>query len=279
MNVGDRLVFSNGIIVLAMLAIGFLIVFGGHTHALLPLYTVGVFIAFTLAQAGMVRKSLKAKPVPILTLSITGLGTLVTAVVLCVILYGKFVVPQTLFGIPWFHEGAWMALLLMGLIIWMFYGIAGHYKHVKEQLARVPPEAFKPLKHTVIVLVPGSVHHGVVTALNYARSLSPDAIAVHVDSAGTGSPELKHNWEKFGADMPLIILDSPYRELVGPLMRYLDSAERVRDDDLITVILPEFVPARWWHSFLHNAAGWLLRFRLFFRRDIVIVSIRYYLDK
>ena len=278
-NVGDRLVYSNGIIALALIAIGFLIVFKGETHALLPLYTVGVFIAFTLAQAGMVRKSWKMNPRPITTLAITGFGTIVTGVVLAVILYGKFIVPQTLFGTKWLREGAWMALLLMALIVWMFYGIAAHYKHVKEQLARIPSEAFKPLQHTVIVLVPGSVHHGVVLALNYARSLSPDAIAVHVDSGGAGAPELRHNWEKFGADMPLIILDSPYRELVGPLMRYLDSAERVRSDDIITVILPEFVPARWWHNFLHNAAGWLLRFRLFFRRDIVIVSIRYYLDR
>ena len=278
-NVGDRLVYSNGIVVLGLLAMGFLIVFGGETHALLPLYTVGVFIAFTLAQAGMVRRSLKMKPVPVLTLAITGLGTVVTGVVLCVILYGKFIVPQPLFGTTWFYEGAWMALLLMALIVWMFYGIATHYRHVKEQLARVAPEAFKPLKHTVIVLVPGSIHHGVVTALNYGRSLSPDAIAVHVDSGGTGAPELRSHWEQFGADMPLIILDSPYRELVRPLMQYLDSAERVRDDDIITVILPEFVPARWWHNILHNAAGWLLRFRLFFRKDIVIVSIRYYLDR
>jgi len=278
-NLGDRLVFNNGILVLASLAALFLIVFGGETHALLPLYTVGVFIAFTLAQAGMVRRSLRESQRPWSTLIISAVGASITGIVLGVVLYGKFIVPRALFGTTWFHEGAWMALLLMALIVWLFFAIATHYKRVNTQLSLIPPEAYRPIKHTVIVLVPSRIHRGIVTALNYARSISPDAVAVHIAFDPERESELRAHWEKHGGDMPLIILDSPYRTLVEPLMRYLDAAEKVREDDIITVVLPEFVPARWWHNFLHNASGWLLRLRLFFRKDVVITSVRYYLDE
>lgn len=276
-NLGDRLVFSNGIVVLGLVAIGFLVVFGGKTHALLPLYTVGVFIAFTLAQAGMARRSLRRREMA--SGLITLIGAIVTAAVFCVILLGKFVVQRTLFGTTWFYEGAWMALVLMALIVWLFYAISAHYKHIAERLRAIDPDALKPFKHTVIVLVPSHIHRGVVTAIKYGQSISPDAMAVHISSDISRVDELTHNWEKFGGEMPLIILDSPYRSLIAPLMQYLDEAEKVREDDLITVILPEFVPARWWHNFLHNATGWLLRVKLFYRKDVVITSVRYYVDR
>jgi len=278
-NVGDRLVYSNGIVVLALVAILFLVTFGGETHALLPLYTVGVFIAFSLAQAGMVRRALRAPVRPWASLAITAVGCLVTTVVLAVILYGKFIVPRTLFGTTWFYEGAWMALTLMGLIIWMFYGINRHYQSLRAQLLAIPPDADRPFRHTVLVLVPASLHRGVVTALKYARSLSADAIGVHVALNPAEVPELRRAWEERAQDMPLVVLDSPYRSLVRPLMDYLDAVERVHGDDIVTVILPEFVPARWWHTFLHNASGWMLRLLLFYRKDVVIVSVRYYLDR
>jgi hypothetical protein len=115
--------------------------------------------------------------------------------------------------------------------------------------------------------------------MNYAKSLSPDAVGVHIAFDNEKVDALRERWQQQFGDTLLIVLDSPYRSLFQPLMKYLDSAARVRHDDLVTVILPEFVPARWWHNFLHNASGWLLRLRLFYRKDVVIVSLRYYLER
>jgi amino acid transporter len=277
--IGDRLAYNNGIIVLSVLAMGFLIVFQGEAHALLPLYTIGVFIAFSTAQVGMVVRARREKG-PLTGLMINLIGAVVTAVVLVVITVSKFIAfdQHPLFGTTWFYEGAWMALVLMGLVVWLFSGIKRHYDRVDSDLAHIPPDAHKPFVHTVIVLVPSRIHRGIVQAMNYAKSLSPDAVGVHIAFDNEKIGGLRTNWEKEFGDTLLIVLDSPYRSLYQPLMQYLDAAENVRHDDLITVILPEFVPAKWWHNFLHNASGWLLRLRLFYRKDIVIVSIRYYLE-
>jgi amino acid transporter len=283
-NLGDRLAYNNGIIVLALVAIVFIVVFGGETHALLPLYTVGVFIAFTLSQAGMVSRWIKLGKLFSGNAFINALGCATTFLVLIVVVISKGWVRRpeaTLFyiGSTPIQEGAWIALLLMGLLMWLCKSIANHYRVVGAQLAEIPPGYDIPVKHTVIVLVPSRIHRGVIHALSYARSISPDAMAVHIMFDRTKEQALRAAWEAHASDMPLIILDSPYRSLVGPLMDYLDAADRVRNDDIITVVLPEFVPARWWHHFLHNASGWLLRLLLFYRRDIVITSIRYYLEE
>ncbi len=280
-TLGDRLAYNNGIIFLGLVAIGFLIAFHGEAHALLPLYTVGVFIAFTLAQAGMVVRGLRTSPRPWPGIMVNGLGCIVTLVVLIVVTVSKFIVyDPPLFAGRWFtlYEGAWMALMLMAVVIWLFVSISKHYKVTDAQLAVMPTETNHPIRHTVIVLVPTRIHRGIVTAINYARSISPDALAVHISFDRSHHGRLREAWELHGGDMPLIVLDSPYRSLVAPLMAYLDAAETVRDDDIITVVLPEFVPAKWWHHFLHNASGWLLRIKLHYRPDIVLTSVRYYLD-
>ncbi len=280
-TLGDRLAYNNGIIALGLLAAGFLVVFHGEAHALLPLYTIGVFIAFTTAQAGMVVKGMRTTPRPWAGLVVNGLGCVVTFVVLIVVTISKFVVHEpALYEGKWFtlYEGAWMALMLMGLVIWLFVSISKHYKATDSQLAVIPAEAYHPFKHTVIVLVPTRIHRGIVTAINYARTVSEDAVAVHISFDRSHQARLREAWYLHGGDMPLIVLDSPYRSLVAPLMAYLDAAETVHNDDIITVVLPEFVPAKWWHHFLHNASGWLLRIKLFYRPDIVIISVRYYLE-
>jgi amino acid transporter len=277
--IGDRLAYNNGIIVLSALAMLFLIVFQGEAHALLPLYTIGVFIAFSTAQLGMVVRARREKG-PVTGLVINLVGAIITFVVLVVITVSKFIAfdQHPLFGTRWFYEGAWMALVLMGLVVWLFSGIKRHYDRVDHDLASIPPEARKPFVHKVIVLVPARIHRGIVQAVNYAKSLSPDAVAVHIAFDSERASGLRTAWESEFGETLLIVLDSPYRSLYQPLMQYLDAAEKVHHDDLITVILPEFVPARWWHNFLHNASGWLLRLRLFYRKEIVIVSIRYYLS-
>ncbi len=280
-NLGERLAYNNGIVVLGVAASLFLVVFKGEAHALLPLYTIGVFIAFTTAQAGMVRRSWNMTPRPYVGMTINALGALVTFVVLCVVTASKFIVKEqhTLFGIPYLYEGAWMAILLMGLIVMMFKAINHHYVSTDKQLAIIPPEYDKALKHTVIVLVPGRLHKGVMQALNYARSISPDALGVHISFDEAREQKLRAAWNEYAGDTPLLVLNSPYRSLMTPLMKYIDATERVHDDDIVTVIVPEFVPRKWWHNFLHNASGWLIRLRLYYRRNIVFISVRYYLDK
>jgi amino acid transporter len=282
-NLGDRLAFNNGILVLALLAGLFLVSFGGETHALLPLYTVGVFIAFTLSQGGMVSRWWRQRQFG-WRLIINLIGCTITAIVLVVVASSKFWVTTpaaTLFRIGTLpvQEGAWIALLLMSLLFLMFRGIHRHYQIFDQQMAVIPAGYDRPFKHTVIVLVPSRIHRGIVLALNYARSLSPDALAVHISFDPSREQRLRDAWAAHGGDTPLLILDSPYRTLIGPLLRYLDAAENVRSDDIITVIIPEFVPARWWQHFLHNASGWLIRLILFYRRDIVLASVRYYLDE
>jgi amino acid transporter len=279
-SLGERLAYNNGIWTLGLLAIGFLLVFRGEAHALLPLYTIGVFIAFTTAQFGMVLRSLKQKPVPIVGLIINAIGALITLVVLCVVTYSKFIVKDQppLFGIPGFYEGAWMAIVLMALVVVLFYAIDKHYKTTDRQLAHIPAYK-KQIHHTVLVLVPSRIHRGVIQALNYARSLSPDALAVHISFDPEREQHLLDAWEEHGEESPLLILNSPYRTLIGPLMKYIEETEKLRDDDVVTVVLPEFVPAKWWHQFLHNASGIIIRWHLSKRREIVLVNVRYYLDE
>ena len=278
-TLGERLAYNNGIVLLGLTAILFLAAFKGEAHAILPLYTVGVFIAFTTAQFGLVRKQLQVRPVPWGWLAVNAVGGAVTLAVLCVVAASKFVALDTppMFGTTWLYEGAWMALLLMALVVAAFLAIHRHYEHIDRQLT-VAAIDDRPFRHTVIVLVPARIHRGVLQALHYARSISPDAVALHVAFDPSRAAELQAEWEGRSGGTPLIVLDSPYRSLVGPVMDYLDAAERVRNDDVITVVLPEFVPSRWWHTFLHNASGWLLRLRLHYRRDIVVTSVRYYLD-
>ena len=279
-SIGDRLAYNNGIVVLSALAILFLIAFQGEAHALLPLYTIGVFIAFSTAQAGMVVRNRREKG-PLTGLAINLIGAIITSIVLLVITTSKFIAfdQHPLFGTSWFYEGAWMALVLMALVVWLFTAINRHYRNHDRDLSHIPPEVYEPIVHTVIVLVPSRIHRGIVHAMNYAKSLSPDAVGVHIAFDQEKVGRLRENWKGQFGDTLLIVLDSPYRSLFEPLMQYLDAANRVRHDDLITVILPEFVPARWWHNFLHNASGWLLRLRLFYRKDVVIVSLRYYLER
>lgn len=282
-SLGERLAFNNGIIVLALLAGGFIVAFGGETHALLPLYTVGVFIAFTLSQAGMVVRWHRHGTHG-LSFAINAVGCLITGLVFVIVLFGKFwvIAPEaTLFRIGGIRiqEGAWIALLLMGAVYGMFRSINTHYLHVATQLADIPPGFDKPFRHTVVVLVPSRLHRGVILAMRYAESLSPTTVALHIAYDAASKPILTKEWKRYGGETPLIIIDSPFRALIGPLAEYLTALDKVYDDDIVTVVLPEFVPAQWWHRFLHNATAWLIRAYLFNRPDIVLTSVRYYLDR
>jgi amino acid transporter len=266
-NRGDRLVFSNGVLVLATAAGGLIIAFGGQTNALIPLYAIGVFLSFTLSQWGMVHHHRKEQERGYKrNIVINTVGAIATFIVLLIV------------GITKFTSGAWVPIVVIPLIVVVFKLIHRHYKTVADGL-RVTPD-YKPRKmnHTVVVLV-GGVHRGVLEALAYARSLSPNhLVAVSVVSDEEDQERMEELWAEYGIDVPLEIVYSPYRELTRPVLRYIDELEGRWEDDVITVLLPEFVVRHWWGNILHNQTALLLKGRLLFRKGTVVTSLPYHLE-
>lgn len=278
-NLGDRLVFNNGILGLALLASGLVILFGGQTHRLIPLYAVGVFLAFTLSQSGMVRhwyrergQGWKVKA------AVNGMGAVATGVVLVVILGSKLI------------HGAWIVVLLVPLCVLFFRGIRSHYAAVAEQLSLegLRPEKWVGLasrrRHKVVVPVSG-MHRGTLPALRFARSLSKDVTAVMVDVEPEVTAAVREKWSLWAHDVTLVVLDSPYRSTLGPLLDYLaKSDQRDPERGLVVVVLPEFVTATRWHSLLHNQTAQLLKGVLVYQRgqtarDRVIIDVPYHLHR
>jgi amino acid transporter len=278
-SLGDRLVFANGIIALALLASSLVVIFGGRTHRLIPLYAVGVFLSFTLSQTGMVRhwhkeggRGWRWKA------AVNGLGAVATGIVLLVIVTSKFI------------HGAWIVILLIPIFVWMFQIIKRHYITLAEQLSLegLGPEEWVGMAshktHKVVVPVSG-MHRGTLAALRFARSLSKDVTAVVVDVVPQFTASVREKWPTWGHDVPLVVLESPYRSTIGPLLTYLDEVDqRESERGLTVVVLPEFVPARWWHHLLHNQTALLLKTVLTYRRgqtgqDRVIIDVPYHLQR
>jgi amino acid transporter len=267
MNQGDRLAFSNGIIVLSTFAALLIVVFHGDTHALLPLYMIGVFVSFTLSQAGMVIHWRKTQTPGWRTSAfINGFGALVTGVVLVIV-----AITKTL-------EGAWIVLLLIPIIIAVFKATRRHYDHVSSQLTlrNYTPQ---PRVHNTVLIPIGGMQRAVVEALRYAETLSDDVRAVYVDVDVAATEQIKRQWEVWGGRVKLVVLESPYRSVMEPLLEYIEQVENDREDDYVTVILPEFVPARWWQHLLHNQRALLIKGALLFRPNTVVTSVPFHLAK
>jgi amino acid transporter len=308
-NRGDKLVFSNGIIILAIFSSILIVAFSGDTSRLIPLYAVGVFLSFTLSQSGMVMHWLKVRkheaaddaihrsevesdralPDVLLaveqrkaprfvsdevternqwrkSLPINLIGAIATAIVLGVFIVSKFT------------HGAWLVVVTIPILVLMFLAIHRHYVSVARQLSMEElDEPLKEINHTVIVPVSG-IHRGVLNALQYARSISPDNVtAVYVDSDEEATIKLKERWEKLSLGVPLVILPSPYRELTRPLLRYINRVEQKQDNDVVTVVVPEFVPNKWWQHLLHNQSSLLLKGALLFKEGIIVTNVPYHL--
>ncbi len=268
-NLGERLVFSNGILVLAGFAALLLILFGGDTHALIPLYAVGVFISFTLSQSGMVRHWwVERGPGWRHRLAINGVGAVATALVTLVIAVTKFV------------HGAWIVVLVIPILVAMFIAMSRHYEDVALGLSLEGFDSPPEFRHTVLVLI-GDVHRGVVRAVQYARTLAPTAavrgVYVETDPAQTG--RLEEKWARWGLGVPLVVLTSPYRSLLRPLLDYIDQIQARGDDQMVTIVLPEFLPRRWWQHILHNQTALLVKGALLFRRNIVVADVPYLLKR
>jgi amino acid transporter len=264
-SLGDRLVFSNGILVLAGLAALLIVLFQGQTHALIPLYAVGVFISFTLSQTGMVRHWLTGGGAGWRwRLGINGCGAVVTGAVTVVIAATKFT------------HGAWIVVLLVPLLVLMFRAVHRHYEAVAEELSLVHLADEPPPANTVLVLV-GDLHMGVVKALRYAQSLSPSPKAVFVEVDPAVTARLEERWSKGGCGVPLVVLASPYRSVLRPLIDYITRIGEHDPHSMVTIVIPEFVPRRWWQHLLHNQTALLVKGALLFRRGVVVVDVPFHL--
>lgn len=266
---GDRLVFSNGILVLSLFAAVLVVVFNANEIAMLPLYAIGVFISFTLSQGGMVLHHLREKEAGWrYGLAINGLGAVLTFVVLIVLAVTKFL------------NGAWVVLILIPLLVLVFSSIRAHYRNVADQLSLTTAAKPAPLRRiTAIVLVSG-IHKGVLPALQLAKSLAPDNVtAVTVDMDHEHIERLRTRWPDWGFEVPLVVLDSPYRSLITPLLKYIDEVDKHYNDDELLIILPEFVPKHWWEHMLHNQTGLLLKTSLLFSKHKVVISVPYHLER
>jgi amino acid transporter len=261
-NRGDRLVFSNGIVILSLIAAGLIVAFGGDTSALIPLYAVGVFTGFTLSQAGMVihhrkvqEKGWRRNQV------VNAVGSLATFIVLLVVVVSKFTI------------GAWIPAVLIPIIVILFKAIHRHYVGVAAAIKI--PAGYHAVRHrhTVIILV-GNLHRGVMDAITYARSLGPDRlIALSVVHAEEQQAALEQQWENYDIPVELRTVYSPYRELSSPVMNFIDELDKEWPDDIVTVIVPEFVLSHWWEQLLHNQSALVLRARLRMRPNTVVVAV------
>src|SRR6185436_18393606 len=239
--------FSNGILILALFAGILILVFGGDTQSLLPLYMIGVFISFTLSQTGMVLRWRKTRdPERRMGAIINGFGALLTGVVLIIVAVTKT------------HEGAWIVLLLIPTIVFLFKATRRHYDHVAAQLTLRGYEP-QPRVHNTVLVPIGGVQRSVVEALRYAETLSNDVRAVYVDVDPAGTENVKKDWETWGGDVRLVILPSPFRSLMEPLLEYIEQVETESPNDYVTIILPEFVPAKWWQHIFHNQRALLIK--------------------
>ncbi len=273
-QLGDRLVFSNGIVLLAGLTGLLIVAFGGDTHALIPLFAVGVFLAFTLSQAGMVAHWFRQRgPGWFPKALFNGLGALTTA--------GTFFIV----GVSKFLEGAWIVALLIPLLVLGFLGVRRHYRQVARSLTlRGLPPSLRPLPGPRIVLPVAGVHRGVIEALRFARGISNDITAVYVEVEPGSAEKVRREWEEWGMGVPLVVVPSPYRSVVGPLLDYLEQTDHEHNDgQLATLLLPEFIPRHWWHFFFHNQTAMLIRLALLYRRHRrgrgrAIIDVPFYLE-
>lgn len=274
-QLGDRLVFGNGMLLLAGLAGGLILLFGGDTHALIPLFAVGVFLAFSLSQAGMVVHWARERGRNWrLKAFANGLGTFATALTLLVVAISKFA------------EGAWIVILLVPLLVLAFRAVHGHYEEIARELTlRGQPPSLKPLSAPRVVLPVSGIHRGVIEALRFARSISEQVTAVYVEINPGATAKVSREWARWGQGVPLVVIPSPYRSTIGPFLEFLDRIDGdLKDGQLATVILPEFVPARWWENLLHNQTALLIRVALLYQRRRLgrtraIVDIPFYLRR
>lgn len=264
---GDRLVFSNGIIILSILAAVLLVVFRANTNSLIPLYAIGVFLAFTLSQTGMVvhwwrRKEAHWKRQAL----INGTGTLFSVTTLIVIAITKFI------------YGAWLVIIVIPLLVWMMLKIHTHYKDIADQLRVDDPIPYVHPDHIKIIIPVAGFTKVVANTVEYAKSLSQDIRAVHVAINEDKVDKVKAQWMSHYPEIPLEVLSSPYRSLMAPLRGYFNEIEKTTSPyELVMILIPEFFTTTWWQYLLHNQSGLLLKYYLTLKKNMVVASVPYHL--
>jgi amino acid transporter len=274
-NLGDRLVFSNGIVSLAAITGLLIIIFNGDTHTLIPLFAVGVFLAFSLSQAGMVihwyrerGKNWIAKAV------FNGLGAIATLLTLLVV------------GVSKFLDGAWITCIIIPAFVYALHKVNTHYREVAKELAfhnGKPPVRLE--KITRVVVPVSGIHRGMIEAVNFAQKSFKEVIALYVELEPGRAEHIRQQWEEWWPDVKFVVRESPYRSVVAPLLDYLDELDATRADGQLTaVVLPEIIPSRWWHNLLHNQSALLIKSALLYRRrehgyQRIIIDIPYHLEK
>ena len=267
---GDRLGYSNGIIILGVSSIILIIAFKGKTEHLIPLYAVGVFIPFTLSQTGMMLKWIREKPRGwIVKLIINTTGALISFTVTIVFFLTKF-------------TQVWPVLIFLPIIIFVFHRIRTHYDAVGDQLRITTCEPAVPIEGNVIVVPVAGITHVVENSINYAKSLSPDQIiAVYVAFEREDEKKFEEKWKKWQPDVRLVTLHSHYRSIIQPLTKFVDTVEHKASESnyQVTVIIPQFIPKKGWHNILHNQSSLLIRAFLLYRRKVIITTVPYHLKK
>lgn len=272
-GLGDRLVFTNGIALLALATAVLIVVFGGDTHLLIPLFAIGAFLAFTLSQAGMVVHWYRQKGEGWLAKAVfNAAGAVATGVTLLVVAFSKFA------------SGAWVTILIIPLIVFGFDRVRRHYGQVRQQLSLhgLPP-SLRPVAPARVVIPISGVHRGMVNAVLFAQSISSNVTALYVELEPGSAAHVSEQWKEWWPDIPLEVVPSPYRSLVGPLMEYLDRTDAEHNDgQSAVVVLPEFVTTHWWQNLLHNQTAILVKAALLYGRrrsggERVVVDVPYHL--
>jgi len=282
---GSRLVYSRGIVALALLACLMIVIFQASVTRLIPLYAIGVFLSFTLSQAGMARRlfkigrirpneeirerssTLRHDPHWLPKMATNGFGAFLTALVMLV------------FAITKFEDGAWLVMIIIAVLVVTFFNIHRHYRNLAKSLSL---EHFGPpppiARHRVVIPI-GGVHRGTLAALRYARKLSDDITAVHVSIDSDEAEKIQQKWEEWGEGVRLIIIESPYRLFLEPLLQYIEEIAAKRPvNEILTIVVPQFVPHHWWTNILHTQTAIQLRIALLFRKNIVVTDVPYQVD-
>ncbi|WP_028392411.1 APC family permease [Bacillus cihuensis] len=267
---GDRLGYSNGIMILGFASIILIIAFKGRTEHLIPLYAVGVFIPFTLSQTGMIVKWIREKPKGWITkLTINTIGALISFIVMLMFFLTKF-------------AQVWPVLIFLPIIIFVFYQIKKHYEAVGDQLRVATSELSVPIEGNVMIVPVAGITQVVENSLNYAKSLSPEQIiAVYVAFEREDEKKFAEKWKMWQPDIRLVTLHSYYRSIIQPLTKFIDIVEHKASESnyQVTVIIPQFIPKKGWHNILHNQSSLLIRTILLYRRNVVITTVPYHLKK
>lgn len=267
---GDRLGYSNGIIILGIASIILIVAFQAKTEHLIPLYAVGVFIPFTLSQTGMIVKWIREKPQGWLPkLIINSIGALISFIVTIMFFITKF-------------TQVWPILVFLPIIILIFHQIRNHYKDVGDQLRLATSEPDIPIEGNVIIVPVAGMSRVVESSLKYAKSLSPDQIiAVYIAFEKDNEKSFEDKWKKWQPDVRLVTLYSHYRSIINPLTKFIDTVEHKASESnyQVTVVIPQFIPKKGWHNILHNQSGLMIRSVLLLRKNVVIATVPYHLKK